>query len=59
MKAEESGGAYTSLGTRQEGRRFKDVGLSVCLTNTSPRISEGRVLTISGRAEGQQRGQRD
>ena len=30
MKAEESGGAYTSLGTRQEGGRFKDVGLSVC-----------------------------
>ena len=29
MKAEESGGAYASLGTRQEGRRFEDVGLSV------------------------------
>ena len=29
-KAEESGGAYASLGTRQEGRRFEDVGLSVC-----------------------------
>ena len=29
-KVEESGGAYASLGTRQEGRRFKDVGLSVC-----------------------------
>ena len=29
-KAEESGGAYASLGTRQEGGRFKDVGLSVC-----------------------------
>ena len=30
MKVEESGGAYTSLGTRQEGGRFEDVGLSVC-----------------------------
>ena len=30
MKVEESGGVYTSLGTRQEDRRFKDVGLSVC-----------------------------
>ena len=30
MKAEESGGAYASLGTRQEGGKFKDVGLSVC-----------------------------
>ena len=30
MKAEESGRAYTSLGTRQEGRRFEDVGLSLC-----------------------------
>ena len=27
---EESGGMYASLGTRQEGGRFKDVGLSVC-----------------------------
>ena len=30
MKMEESGGAYTSLGTRQEGRRFEDIGLSIC-----------------------------
>ena len=30
MKAEESGGVYASLGTRQEGGRFKDVGLSIC-----------------------------
>ena len=30
MKAEESGGVYTSLGTRQEGGRFEDIGLSVC-----------------------------
>ena len=30
MKAEESGGAYTSLGTRQEGGRFEDIGLSIC-----------------------------
>ena len=29
------------------------------LTNTSPRISEGRVPMISGRAEGQWRGQRN
>ena len=29
-KAEESGGTYASLGTRQEGGRFKDIGLSVC-----------------------------
>ena len=29
MKAEESGGAYASLGTRQEGGSFEDVGLSV------------------------------
>ena len=29
-KAEEGGGAYASLGTRQEGRRFEDVGLSIC-----------------------------
>ena len=28
------------------------------LTNTSPRISEGRVLMISGRAEGQWRSER-
>ena len=27
---EESGGTYASLGTRQEGGRFKDIGLSVC-----------------------------
>ena len=25
-----SGGAYASLGTRQEGGGFKDVGLSIC-----------------------------
>ena len=25
-----SGGAYTSLGTRQEGGGFEDVGLSLC-----------------------------
>ena len=30
MKAEVSGGAYASLGTRQEGGRFEDIGLSVC-----------------------------
>ena len=30
MKAEESGGTYASLGSRQEGGSFKDVGLSVC-----------------------------
>ena len=30
MKVEESGDMYTSLGNRQEGGRFKDVGLSVC-----------------------------
>ena len=30
MKAEESGRVYTSLGTRQEGGRFEDVGLSLC-----------------------------
>ena len=30
MKAEESGRANASLGTRQEGRRFEDVGLSLC-----------------------------
>ena len=30
MKVEESGGVYASLGTRQEGGRFEDVGLSVC-----------------------------
>ena len=39
------------------------IGTSTCmcfaLMNTSPRISEGRVPTISGRAEGQRRGQRD
>ena len=29
MKVEESGGAYASLGTRQEGRSFEDVGLSI------------------------------
>ena len=30
MKVEESGDVYASLGNRQEGRRFKDVGLSIC-----------------------------
>ena len=29
MKVEESGGVYTSLGTRQEGGSFEDIGLSV------------------------------
>ena len=29
-KVEESGGVYTSLGTRQEGGRFEDIGLSIC-----------------------------
>ena len=29
MKVEESGGAYASLGTRQEGGSFEDIGLSV------------------------------
>ena len=29
MKVEEGGGAYASLGARQEGGRFEDVGLSV------------------------------
>ena len=62
MKAEVSGGVYASLGTRQGDRRFWGCWLKhMCftLTNTSPRILEGRVLTISGRAEGQQRDQRD
>ena len=31
-KAEESGGVYASLGTRQEDGRFEDVGLSVCVS---------------------------
>ena len=30
MKAEESGRVYISLGTRQEGGRFEDIGLSLC-----------------------------
>ena len=30
MKVEESRRAYASLGTRQEGGRFEDVGLSLC-----------------------------
>ena len=30
MKAEGSRRAYASLGTRQEGRRFEDIGLSLC-----------------------------
>ena len=30
MKTEESGDMYASLGNRQEGGRFKDIGLSVC-----------------------------
>ena len=29
MKVEESGGAYASLGTRQEGRSFENLGLSI------------------------------
>ena len=29
MKAEESGDAYASLGTREEGGSFEDVGLSI------------------------------
>ena len=32
MKVEESGGVYTSLGTSEEGRRFEDVGLSICVS---------------------------
>ena len=30
MNSDESGRAYTSLGTRQEGGGFGDVGLSIC-----------------------------
>ena len=30
MKAKENGRVYTSLGTRQEGGWFEDVGLSLC-----------------------------
>ena len=30
MKAEEGGGVYASLRTRQGDRRFEDVGLSIC-----------------------------
>ena len=30
MKVEESGDMYASLGNRQEGGRFKDVGLRIC-----------------------------
>ena len=30
MKVEESRRAYASLGTRQEGERFEDIGLSLC-----------------------------
>ena len=30
MKAEESGDVYASLGNRQEGGRFKDIGLIIC-----------------------------
>ena len=29
-KSRRSGGAYASLGTRQEGGRFEDIGLSLC-----------------------------
>ena len=29
MKVEEGGGTYASLGARQEGGRFEDVGLSI------------------------------
>ena len=32
MKVEESGGVYTSLETSEEGRRFEDVGLSICVS---------------------------
>ena len=62
MKAEVSGGAYASLGTRQGDRRFWGRWLKcMCfaLMNTSFQISEGRVLTFSSRAEGQWRDQRD
>ena len=62
MKAEVSGGAYASLGTRQGDGRFWGHWLKhMCfaLMNTSPRILEGRVPMISGRAEGQWRDQRD
>ena len=30
MKVEESGRVYASLGTRQEGGGFEDIGLSLC-----------------------------
>ena len=30
MNSNESGRLYTSLGTRQEGRGFEDIGLSIC-----------------------------
>ena len=30
MRVEESGRVYASLGTRQEGGGFEDIGLSVC-----------------------------
>ena len=33
MKVEESGRAYASLGTRQEGGGFEDVGLSICASS--------------------------
>ena len=29
-KSRRSGGVYTSLGTRQEGGGFEDIGLSIC-----------------------------
>ena len=32
MKVEESGGVYASLETSEEGRRFEDVGLSICVS---------------------------
>ena len=43
-KVEESGGVYASLGTRQEGGRFEDVGLSVC-------ASPLRILVLGFRRE--------
>ena len=51
-KSERSGGVYASLGTRQEGGRFEDVGLSLCASPLRILVLEFRRTEFRQSAEG-------
>ena len=51
-ESKRSGGVYTSLGTRQEGGRFEDVGLSLCASPLQILVLRFRRTEFRQSAEG-------